>query len=226
MTFADHVINFNRKLWLPEEPIKGIKSLNPFVENQEVGNISRHFYKKFYDDCHQRHLILGINPGRLGAGATGIPFTDTKRLTEVCGIAIGSVQTHEPSSVFVYDLIEAYGGAECFYGRYYINSVCPLGFVTQSKKGNWVNCNYYDDEQLFETLYDFMVIGLKKQIAFGINTETCYVLGKKNAKYLKRINDREKLFETLVVFDHPRYIAQYKSKQIPEYLEHFLGQLT
>ena len=43
------------------------------------------FYHRFYNDDKPRNLILGINPGRLGAGATGIPFTDTKRLV-ACGI--------------------------------------------------------------------------------------------------------------------------------------------
>ena len=84
------------------------------------------------------------------AGATGIPFTDTKRLSEVCGIESSSFQTHEPSSVFVYDVIKEFGGSEKFYDKFYINSICPLGFIEQNQKGNWVNCNYYDYNELFQ----------------------------------------------------------------------------
>lgn len=224
-TFAEQVIRFNRELSLPGEPIPGVRVMNPFAENPEILGKSALFYRKFYNDTNPRRLILGINPGRLGAGATGIPFTDTKRLSEICHIEMESVQTHEPSSVFVYELIAAYGGADLFYGRYYINSVCPLGFLARSNKGNWVNCNYYDDEALFEAVHPFIVASLKRQIAFGCAQETAYVLGKRNAKYLKRINDREKLFGKLVVFDHPRYIVQYKSREIPRYIQGFLSKL-
>ncbi len=58
--------------------------MNPFKENPDALAISSAFYKKYYDDHRMRRLILGINPGRFGAGVTGIPFTDTKRLTEKC----------------------------------------------------------------------------------------------------------------------------------------------
>jgi hypothetical protein len=87
---------------------------------------------------------LGINPGRFGAGVTGIPFTDTKRLEEKCWLTIEGLTTYEPSSVFVYDVIEAYGGVEKFYSDYYISSVCPLGFVKFNEKGKEINYNYYD----------------------------------------------------------------------------------
>ncbi len=225
MAFADKVIRFNNCLELPEQPIPGIYSLNPFKGNAEIHVKSGQFYQKFYADKRPRRLILGINPGRLGAGATGIPFTDTKRLSEICGIQLQSVHTYEPSSVFVYEVIDAYGGAELFYNNYYINSVCPLGFVTKSKKGNWVNSNYYDFENLYHAVYDFMVASLKEQISFGIDTKTCYVLGKKNGRYLERINDSEKLFERLEVFDHPRYIMQYKNKEKERYLADYLARL-
>ena len=44
------------------------------------------FFYKFYNDTNPRHLIFGINPGRFGAGTTGINFTAPKQLKEICGI--------------------------------------------------------------------------------------------------------------------------------------------
>lgn len=76
---------------------------------------------------------------------TGIPFTDSFRLKEVCGLEIPGLTTFETSSVFVYDMIKAYGGAESFYLDYFISAVCPLGFVRMNDKGREVNYNYYDD---------------------------------------------------------------------------------
>src|SRR5690606_15536481 len=182
-TFADKVIKFNRELDFSDILYNGIQVMNPFKQNKEILSIIDVFYNKFYGDTQKRKLILGINPGRLGAGVTGIPFTDTKRLSNICNIKIDSVISHEPSSVFIYEVIEKYGGVEKFYQDYYINSLSPLGFVEKNAKGNWVNCNYYDYEELFGQTRAFIVSSLKKQIGFGVDTEDCIVLGKKNAKY-------------------------------------------
>ena len=224
-TFAEKVIEFNRQLNFTGILPDGIQTLNPFRENKDIMPISKAFYKKFYDDNNNRILIIGINPGRLGAGVTGIPFTDTKRLKDICKININSVNTHEPSSVFIYDMIEKYGGPEKFYSRYYITSFCPLGFVIKNPRGNWVNCNYYDYELLYTAMKPFILNSLKQQVNFGADTTKCYVLGKKNAKYVSRLNDQEKLFESVVVLEHPRYIQQYKSKFKEQYISGYLDKL-
>ena len=105
MTFAEKVINFNTALDLPLSLPGNIRVMNPFRENKDALEISSKFYQKYYNDLNQRRLILGINPGRLGAGVTGVPFTDTKRMEEKCGIKFNGITTHETSSVFVYDMI-------------------------------------------------------------------------------------------------------------------------
>jgi hypothetical protein len=225
MTFADRVNRFNRKLRLSVRLPEGIRVMNPFRENPEILETSGLFYKSFFDDIYPRRLILGINPGRLGAGATGIPFTDSKRLSAICNIRLESVSTHEPSSVFVYDLIHRYGGVGKFYRDYFIGALCPLGFVRRSEKGNWVNCNYYDTAELYEAVRPFILHTLREQIDFGVDRGTCFVLGKKNAIYLKRINQEGKFFDHLVVFDHPRYIEQYKAKQREKYISEYLNLL-
>ena len=96
-----------------------------------------------------------------GAGVTGVPFTDTKRLESICGITMHSAHTHEISSVFLYDMISEFGGAAAFYKQFYINSPFPLAIVRKSKEGNWLNANYYDDKTLFETVKDYMIASLK-----------------------------------------------------------------
>ena len=224
--FADRVIRFNKELSFEGSLPDGIRVMNPFRENPQALSVSRTFYKKFYDDNKPRKIILGINPGRFGAGVTGIPFTDTKRLSEICGIDIDHRQTHEPSSVFIYKMIDKYGGARKFYGDYYINSVCPLGFLRRNEKGNWVNCNYYDYDELLDAIENFIISSLEKQLGFGIDTSACFVLGKKNARYFNPINKDGKLFESLTVLNHPRYIEQYKSKQRSRYISEYLDELT
>lgn len=223
---AKKAIHFHKTLQLSIPLPENIRVLNPFVDNPEIQGILGEFYTKFYSDTNKRKLILGINPGRFGAGATGVPFTDTKRLREKCGITSASFQTHEPSSVFVYKVIAAFGGPEKFYDQFYIDSVCPLGFVWENKKGNWVNCNYYDYKSLYKAVKPFIITNLKKQIDFGMDTSVCYSLGKKNAKYLQEINREEHLFDRIVAFPHPRYIVQYKSKEMEHYIATYLDELN
>jgi hypothetical protein len=223
-TFADHVIHFNRELEFTGQLPPGIHIMNPFREQAAIMEVMQQFYKKFYDDTHTRQLILGINPGRLGSGATGVPFSDTKRLAEECGIYIKGFKTHEPSSVFVYDVIHAYGGVEQFYRDFYISSICPLGFTAGNGNGKVVNYNYYDSKALTDAVYDLIVSSLRKQLRFGINRKVCYCMGTgKNAAFLQALNEKEGFFEQVIPLEHPRFVMQYKTKTKEVYVEKYLA---
>ena len=132
-----------------------------------------------------------------------------------------SARTHEVSSVFLYDMIEVFGGPEKFYADFYINSPFPLAIVRKSKT-DWVNANYYDDNMLFEYVKQFMISSIKKQIDFGLDVNEIYVLGKKNAKFITQLNKEAKLFGKLTILEHPRYIQQYKTKQKQIYIDKYL----
>ena len=222
-TFADHVIQFNKNLHFEGKLPPGIRIMNPFREQAHIMDIMQQFYKKFYDDTAGRQLILGINPGRLGSGATGVPFSDTKRLAEECGIHIQGFKTHEPSSVFVYDVIHAYGGVEAFYDNFYIGSVCPLGFTADTANGKVVNYNYYDSKALTEAVYDLIVTSIRKQLDFGISRKVCYCMGTgKNVSFLQGLNEREHFFEQIIPLEHPRFVMQYKLKTKQVYVDKYL----
>ncbi|MDD2591177.1 MAG: SMUG2 DNA glycosylase family protein, partial [Fermentimonas sp.] len=222
LTFADRVIEFNRDLVYTDKLPDGFQVMNPFMDNLETMVVMSEFYRKYYNDNNQRRFIIGINPSRNGAGVTGVPFTDTKRLESACGISMKSARTHEVSSVFIYDMIEAYGGTEQFYSEFYINSPFPLAIIRETKSGNWLNANYYDDPLLFEMVKDFMIESLKKHINLGLNTSEVFVLGKKNAVFVEKLNKIEKMFDKLTVLEHPRYIQQYKSKEKELYIDKYL----
>ncbi len=201
----------------------GISIMNPFMEHTRIREICWQFYSRFYHDSRPRFLILGINPGRLGAGATGIPFTDTKRLQEYCSISVKDLHTHEPSSVFMYDMINAYGGAEKFYGDFYISSVCPLGFVSKNQAGRMVNYNYYDSPALEAAVRMFIIENIIKQREIAGLSQVCFCLGTgKNAKYLNNINKQYQFFDEIVPLEHPRFIMQYKNSMKYVYIDHYL----
>lgn len=220
-TVADLFFNYLDQLEFAGALPEGVGLLNPMKTNEDVREITRLFYRKFYDDQLQRTLILGINPGRLGGGATGIPFTDTKRLKEKCGMDITEFKTHEPSSVFVYEWIDAMGGTEVFYKQYLIHSVCPLGFV----KGS-VNYNYYDDKKLEAAALPLIKSHLLFLTGKYFNREVVYCLGTgKNFKFFENLNKKEVYFKKIVPLEHPRFIMQYRSRFKEDYILDFVEKL-
>ncbi len=226
-TIAESVVAFNKSLSFTGVLPKGINLLNPFKNNPAILKISEEFYGKYYNDTKPRRMILGINPGRHGAGVTGIPFSDTKRLKEFCGINITQFSSHELSSVFIYDMIMACGGVRKFYNKFYINSICPLGFTSSGTTGTREkNYNYYDSPALYKAMYPFIVKSIRRQIAFGFSSEVCYCMGMgTNYKFFRKINENEKLFNEIIPLEHPRFIMQYRLKKKDEYIKKYLEAL-
>lgn len=225
LTIGQRIIAFNKSLQYTGKLPEGFAVLNPYLDNPETLQVMTSFYDKYYNDEVPRKFIIGINPSRHGAGVTGVPFTDTKHLENDCGIPMLSARTHEVSSVFVYDMIAQYGGVAAFYKDYYINSPFPLAIVRKNAQGNWLNANYYDDPELFALTREYMIETLKKHIALGLETNEVYILGKKNATFLEKLNKEASLFKKMVVLEHPRYIEQYKSKEKQLYIDKFITLL-
>ncbi len=214
MTFASKILSFYSSLKIDEQLPSGVEVLNPY-KNKEAMGVCTAFYEKYYNDNKGRIMILGINPGRFGAGVTGIPFTDPVKLENSCGIKNNFEKRGELSSDFIYRLIDKMGGPEHFYKHFYIGAVSPLGFIKDGK-----NYNYYDSRSLTHALKPFILKSLVEQISLGIVFKRCYVLGQgKNYEYLKLVNLELKLFDELIPLPHPRWVMQYKRKQLDEFLD-------
>lgn len=225
-TFAETVIDFNRHLNYPGELPDGFQVMNPYRDNPETLEVMQQFYFKYYNDLNKRRFIIGINPSRHGAGVTGVPFTDTKRLETACAIKMHSAHTHEISSVFMYDMIAEYGGAKRFYNDFYINSPFPLAIIHQTKNGKWRNANYYDDPVLYKMVKGFMIKSLKTHISLGLDTSEVFVLGKKNAGFIRKLDQEANLFGKITTLEHPRYIQQYKLKDKQQYIDKYILALS
>jgi hypothetical protein len=224
MTFADKAIKFNREITYTGLSLPpGIRIMNPFEEFSGTMKIVEAFYHRYYNDRNNRYIILGINPSRLGAGLTGIPFTDPKRLISELNIPYSGRTAHEPSSVFVYEVIKAFGGPEAFYNKFYINSPCPLGFTSIDNKGRETNYNYYDSKELSSAVRGFMVESMQKLVGLGIETDTCFCFGTgKNEKFLNKLNREYKFFKNIIPLEHPRFIMQYKNRSKQFYIDKYL----
>lgn len=225
-TFGENVIDFNKNLHYSGTLPDNFRVLNPYMDNPETMKVMKEFYQSFYDDNDERKFLIGINPSRHWAGVTGVPFTDTKRLESACNIRMQSARTHEVSSVFMYDMIEQFGGAQKFYKEFYINSPFPLAIVRKTWEWKWLNANYYDDSNLFSAVKEFMIWSLRAHIDLGLDTREVYVLGKKNADFIQKLNKEALLFWEIITLDHPRYIQQYKFHERMWYIQKYLQVLN
>ncbi len=215
--FADSVMQYYGEIEAPKNLPADVRVMNPY-QNPETYSIAAKFYRKYYDDTNPRRLCFGINPGRFGAGVTGVPFTDPIRLQEVCGVPHKFDLRAELSSKFIYEMIEAYGGANKFYRQFFITAVSPLGFIK-----NGINLNYYDIKG-HKTLFEkYVVREIKKQLEFGTLTDVAFSIGKgENIKFLQWINEKYRFFEKVVPLSHPRWVMQYRLKRKTEFIEEYL----
>src|SRR6478672_4398918 len=219
-TWAENLIQFYGNLKPPKDLPNDVLWLHP-QQSGEVMKIATTFFHKFYNDTKPRRLMLGINPGRFGAGVTGVNFTAPKQLTQYCGIEHSLRMQSELSAEFIYDVIHAYGGPQKFYAHFFIGSVCPLGFVKHGK-----NINYYDDKVLQQTVKPFIVQNLKKLLSFNVDNNICLCIGgEKNYKFLEALNQEYGFFKKIIPLPHPRFILQYRRRERDLYLQQYLDAL-
>lgn len=217
---SEQILDFYKKLAPPGRLPGGIKMLNPYGD-AETMHLCELFYSNYYQDINKRRVLLGINPGRLGAGLAGIPFTDPIRLQIVLGIENSLDKKPELSSEFVYKVVEAFGGPEVFYKQFLISSVCPLGFTLNGK-----NINYYDDLRLAKKVTPFIIESLNALSSINIDRAVCFCIGEgKNYQFLSKLNSIHGWFGQIRVLPHPRFVMQYKRKLVSEYVNQYVNAL-
>ncbi len=220
MTFAKQILDFY--FYLPKElPLPPcVEPIYPF-DNRETKAVMQQFFNKYYDDTKPRTYLVGINPGRLGSGVTGIGFTDAYHLENVCGIANSFDKRVEISASFMFEVIEAYGGAEKFYGDFFFTTTMPLGLLKEGK-----NYNYYDDKKTQEYLEPFITETLLKQMSFPQAKANIICIGQgKNLKYLQSFNKKYNCFSSIEVVPHPRWVMQYRRKDKEKYIGFYVELL-
>ncbi|KIC92056.1 uracil-DNA glycosylase family protein [Flavihumibacter sp. ZG627] len=219
--FSTCAISFFRKLQPPEKLPEGIDLLYPHPQ-PEVQRVIQEFFNRFYSDGELRVMLIGINPGRFGAGITGINFTAPRQLLNDCGITHPFGESSELSAEFIYTLIRAYGGAAAFYSRFYIGSVSPIGFVRAGK-----NLNYYDDPHLLASIKPYAVQCLQSQLSCGIRRHKAICIGgHKNLHFLNWLNEEYHFFNEIISVPHPRFIMQYRRSHIEQYVQEYLSALA
>ncbi len=214
---ADQIYRFYTRLALPDLSALGVHWLKPLAE-PAVRSVFRSFLDKYYPDELQRIPILGINPGRFGAGVTAINFTAPKQLQQDCGIPHAWGNQSELSAEFIYQVIHAYGGPAAFYKQCWLGSVCPLGLIAEGK-----NLNYYDRPDILPKLRPHLLKAIDQQMQWCRGTTCICIGGEKNFKTLSSLNEQGQWFKQILPLPHPRFIMQYRRKQIPAFIDQYLA---
>lgn len=220
MSFAQSVLDYHFNTLRPDWKLpKGVDLIYPF-DGADTQACMTDFYEKYFNDNRDRIFVAGINPGRFGAGVTGVPFTGPKMLREVCGIEHPFTSRAELSADFIYRWINVMGGPDAFYQDFYITSACPLGFTKNGK-----NYNYYDDKKLEKAIRPRIIENFNIQLAFGSRRDFLLCLGEgKNYKFLKALNDEQGWFGEVIPLSHPRFVMQYKRKSLDLYLDDYAAK--
>ena len=215
-TFGNRALGFYTKIGTIEGLPANIQVMNPYAR-PNVQRYMESFLRKYFSDNRKRVYVFGINPGRFGAGVTGVTFTDPVALERFCGIDNELEKRREVSSEFVYEFIQYWGGVEKFYQEFFLTAVSPLGFMRNGK-----NYNYYDDRRSLNVTKPFIVRSLKDQLACGARRETAILLGTgKNQRVFTELNQEHKFFKRVCAVEHPRFIMQYRRKRLREYLKKY-----
>lgn len=215
-TFGERAFRFYASLELHYKLPPGVVALNPY-RTPQIRDYLRLFLRKFFYDNHKRVLVFGINPGRFGAGITGVTFTDPLALETFCGVQNDLPKKRELSSVFIYEFIKSWGGPNKFYRDFFLTAVSPLGFVKDGR-----NYNFYDHPALLRDIRPFLIRSIESQIGFGARRDAAIVLGTgRIRRVFEDLNREGKFFKTIHAVEHPRFIMQYRRRRLGDYLKKY-----
>lgn len=219
MSFADRHLRFLTEFPLPPALPETVEAFSPYQEPMPRALLEQ-FARRYYLGNQPRVALLGINPGRLGNGRTGVAFTDPVALT-AWGIDNDLPRRREPSSEFVQAVIEAMGGPAVFYQQFFLGSLYPLVLLR-----NGLNYNFYDSPAVTAALWPSIQDSLRRQtLEVGLARHAAVCLGRRNGHYLQKLNQELQLFDQIHVLDHPRYLMQYKRRELPQHVARYVDTL-
>ncbi|MBC6611400.1 DUF4918 family protein [Hymenobacter sp. BT507] len=210
-TFADRLLSFLATFPLPSAPLpEGVVAVSPYQQPEPLRLLTQ-FAQRYYATNRPRVALLGINPGRLGNGRTGVAFTDPTALA-AWGIDNDLPRRREPSSEFVQAVIMAMGGPQMFYEHFFLGSLYSLVLLK-----NDLNYNFYDSPAVTQALWPDIQQSVQQMTTeVGLARHAAVCLGRRNGQYFQRLNGELQLFDELHILDHPRYLMQYKRRALAE----------
>ena len=184
-----------------------IAILSDFVLQKHVID---HFWDTYYSEGVPRVVVCGLNPGRLGAGQTGIPFMDFESLGQLLpGIAR---RDRERSASFFFHVLSVFGAA-AFYRTFYVTNVSAVGFVRSGR-----NLNYPD--------LPAPALAIVKQRFLEEMEEVqpthVIALGRQVQKTLRQWLPAA--VDCSHCLPHPAWVATYRPREKAQWIEHYLTE--
>ncbi|WP_409305568.1 uracil-DNA glycosylase family protein [Peribacillus sp. SCS-155] len=187
--------------WIVEElKLEGVSLLTGFVKKV---NLVHKFYSAYYKEERERIVLCGINPGRLGAGKTGVPFIDFASLSYLLpGI---DTADSELSATFIFSIINKLGYG-VFFNKVYLTNISWFGF---SKEGR--NYNYYRLPNHLQTQF---TNGFIKEMEI-VKPKTIIPLSKQVEKTINRMQVQNLINPQILIAQalaHPYYYSNFRTR--------------
>lgn len=187
----------------------GICIPSDFVNN---GDGIDAFWQKYYGDAVPRIMICGINPGRLGAGKTGIPFLDYESLSQL----IPGVERmdSEKSAGFFFRVVESFG-AESFFKTFYVTNFSSVGYLRDAN-----NFNYHD---LPQPALEIVEQNFLEEIRLVEPTHVISLGRKVHGSVLRLLPPG---IDCSLRLPHPSWIATYRSYEMDHWVSRYRDALS
>jgi hypothetical protein len=203
--FVESVLTGPLSWIVPALAAENIKPLMNFTDNW---NVIERFYSTFVTPFNPQVVICGINPGKDGAGRTGIPFMDFKSLSQ-CLPGLVKSEKKERSAEFFNSVVEHFGLRE-FYMHFYVTNISCIGF----EDANGRNLNYprIANPHIKKVLYSNF-----QQEMNSVRPHSIVALGDDVVATLNELKANNLLNNDIEIISlyHPNYAA-FKSKAVAE----------
>lgn len=201
--YTENLVKFSNEFkekYQKELESEGISILSNFENNLEL---IKQFREKYIIPNKPKIVLCGINPGRYGAGLTGIPFIDFNSLA--CLLPNIQENKSEKSASFIFSIIKEIGIIE-FFKTFYLTNLSCLGFTKNNKNYNYDQLNTEAQNVLFAFFCNEMkeiepsaIIPLSEQVEKDLYKMQFKSLLSYDIKILKHL-------------PHPSYITTFKRK--------------
>lgn len=192
-----------------------VQILTDFLQNEEA---IIEFERLYIEPNKPKIVLCGINPGRYGAGKTGIPFIDFNSLSEM--LPNVNRKDAEPSAQFFFSVVKKFGIID-FYRSFYVTNISRYGFSRISKQKN---VNYYDNTIPTEVTLCLIDKFIREMSVINPNViiplSTCVDYELKKQKGTGRITA-----EIGTRLSHPSWISTYRRKELEAWVDKYVQEL-
>ena len=203
-----------------QKQLYDLDKLRSLIDNSDIEIIKKKggtlknqilFDEKYYHEGFPKIVLCGINPGRKGAGVTGVPFVDmatlAKRLPDA-NISFSGKGTEKSAQYFNEIVNHKEFGVKKFYKKFYVTNLSWVGFTKDN-----INYNYYDikSKKAKEYIYEAFINEMKV-----IKPDVIIPIGAKVKKTLDNLSFDSNITIAKAV-THPGKYAYLKKPEIDNF---------